>query len=334
MQILLTVAELRQWSRAHRSAGRSIGLVPTMGALHAGHASLIRAAAASCSQVVVSIFVNPTQFGPHEDFSRYPRTFDADCALAESEGSAAIFAPSVEDLYPAGATTFVDVEGLSNRLDGASRPGHFRGVATVVSKLFIAAEPDRAFFGQKDAAQVAVLRRMTTDLLLPVEIVVCPIVRDADGLALSSRNIYLSAAERSKALVLSRAVRQVETLATNGERRASVLLEAAHQLFAAVPEVRIDYIALVDWATLLPVEAAIPGTLFAAAAYVGATRLIDNAVLDSDALREPSRRLEIRTLEERDREGYIRKPQNADESRLGEAEVSIPLRNLPSSLHS
>ena len=279
MQILGTVDELRQWSRAHRSAGRSIGLVPTMGALHAGHASLIRAAAASCSQVVVSIFVNPTQFGPNEDYARYPRTFDADCALAESEGSAAIFAPSVEDLYPAGATTFVDVEGLSNRLDGASRPGHFRGVATVVSKLFIAAEPDRAFFGQKDAAQVAVLRRMTTDLRLATQIVVCPIVRDPDGLALSSRNVFLSPSERAQALVLSRAVRHTETLAAKGERRASILIEVANQLFASVPEVRIDYIELVDWATLEPVETAVPGTLFALAAYVGATRLIDNAIL-------------------------------------------------------
>ena len=279
MQILGTVAELRQWSRAHRSAGRSIGLVPTMGALHAGHASLIRAAAASCSQVVVSIFVNPTQFGPNEDYARYPRTFDADCALAESEGSAAIFAPSVEDLYPAGAATIIDVEGLSNRLDGASRPGHFRGVATVVSKLFIAAEPDRAFFGQKDAAQVAVLRRMTTDLLLPVEIVVCPIVRDADGLALSSRNIYLSPEEREWALTLSRALRQAQALFAAGERRASKITQAARITFAEMPQIRVDYIALVDWDTLEPIETATPGSLFAVAAWVGATRLIDNAIL-------------------------------------------------------
>jgi pantoate--beta-alanine ligase len=279
MKILRTVLELRQWSRAQRAAGKTVGLVPTMGALHAGHASLIRAAATSCSQAVVSIFVNPTQFGPNEDFARYPRTFDADCALAEAEGAAAVFAPAVEDLYPAGAATFVDVEGLSSRLDGASRPGHFRGVATVVSKLFIAAEPDQAFFGQKDAAQVAVLRRMTADLLLPVEIVVCPIVRDADGLALSSRNIYLSAVERAQALVLSQAVRKVELLAASGERRAGVLLDAARELFAAVPDVRVDYIALVDWTTLEPVENAVPGTLFAVAASFGATRLIDNAVL-------------------------------------------------------
>jgi pantoate--beta-alanine ligase len=250
-----------------------------MGALHAGHASLIRAAAASCQQVAVSIFVNPTQFGPNEDYSRYPRTFDADCALSQSEGATVVFAPSVDELYPAGATTFVEVEGLTSRLDGASRPGHFRGVATVVAKLFIAAEPDRAFFGQKDAAQVAVLRRMVADLLLPVEIVVCPIVREPDGLALSSRNIYLSPAERTQALVLSRAVRHIESLAASGERRAKKLIEAALDLFASEHTIRIDYIAVVDWATLLPVETAIPGTLFAIAANVGPTRLIDNTIL-------------------------------------------------------
>jgi pantoate--beta-alanine ligase len=250
-----------------------------MGALHAGHASLIRAASATCSHVVVSIFVNPTQFGPNEDYARYPRTFDADCALAKVEGADVIFAPSIEELYPSGATTFVEVEALGNRLDGASRPGHFRGVATVVAKLLIAAEPDQAFFGQKDAAQVAVVRRMVTDLCLATAIVVCPIVRDADGLALSSRNIYLSPSERAHALTLSRAVRQVEALAAAGKRRSSILLDAARKTFAAVPEVRIDYIALVDWSTLQPVEIAAPGTLFAVAAWVGPTRLIDNTIL-------------------------------------------------------
>jgi pantoate--beta-alanine ligase len=279
MEILRTVAELRHWSRTNRSRGNEVGLVPTMGALHAGHASLIRAAAASCGAVAVSIFVNPTQFGPNEDFARYPRTFDADCALAESQGADVVFAPSVEELYPTVAATFVEVEGLSDRLDGASRPGHFRGVSTVVAKLLIAAEPDRAFFGQKDAAQVAVLRRMVADLRLASEMVVCPIVRESDGLALSSRNIYLSSAERAQALVLSHAIRKSETLVAEGERRASVLIKAAHDLFATVPEVRVDYIALVDWATLLPVDVAAPGSLFAVAAYVGATRLIDNAIL-------------------------------------------------------
>jgi pantoate--beta-alanine ligase len=264
---------------ARNDGGNTIGLVPTMGALHGGHASLIRAAAASCGQVAVSIFVNPTQFGPNEDYARYPRTFETDCALAQGEGADVIFAPSVEELYPAGAVTFVEVEGLGSRLDGASRPRHFRGVATVVAKLLIAAEADRAFFGQKDAAQVAVVRRMAADLRLPAEIVVCPIVREPDGLALSSRNRYLSPAERIQALVLSRAVRHAEALAASGERRASALIEAARETFAAEPEVRIDYIAAVDWATLEPVEIAAPGTLFAVAALVGQTRLIDNTIL-------------------------------------------------------
>jgi pantoate--beta-alanine ligase len=219
MEIVGTVADLRAWSRAERAKGNSIGLVPTMGALHAGHGSLMRAAAAACDRVAVSLFVNPTQFGPNEDFAKYPRSFEADCAMAEREGAHVIFAPSVEEMYPAGASTFVEVGGLSDRLDGASRPGHFRGVATVVAKLFIAAEADRAFFGQKDAAQVAVLKRMVADLKMATEIVVCPIIREPDGLALSSRNVYLSVAERAQALVLSRAVRRVEELFAAGDRR-------------------------------------------------------------------------------------------------------------------
>jgi pantoate--beta-alanine ligase len=281
MQVFRTVADLRRWSRALSSTpGNTIGLVPTMGALHAGHASLIRAARAACTHVAVSLFVNPTQFGPNEDYTRYPRSFDADCALAEREGADVLFAPSVEELYPNGpASTFVEVPGLGDRLDGASRPGHFRGVATVVAKLLIAAEPDRAFFGQKDAAQVAVLRRMVADLKLAAEIVVCPIVRDADGLAISSRNVYLNPSERAQALTLSRAVRHVESLVAQGERRAHMLIASAHGVFAAEPEVRIDYIVLVDWSTLEPVETAAPGTLFAVAAYFGSTRLIDNTVL-------------------------------------------------------
>lgn len=278
--IFLTVAELRKWSRERRhQAGNTIGLVPTMGALHAGHSSLIRAARASCTHVAVSIFVNPTQFGPNEDYSRYPRTFEADCALAEAVGASVVFAPTVEELYPAGASTFVEVEGLSERLDGKSRPGHFRGVATVVAKLLIAAEPDRAFFGQKDAAQVAVLRRMVEDLRLPTEIVVCPIVREADGLALSSRNIFLNTIERVQGLTLSLAVSRVETLVLSGERRASALIAAAREIFNAEPSIRVDYIELVNWATLEPVQTASPGSLFAVAAWVGATRLIDNAII-------------------------------------------------------
>ncbi len=284
MEILRTVAELQEWSRANRQAsskhqGYAIGLVPTMGALHEGHASLIRAARRSCAQVAVSIFVNPTQFGPNEDYARYPRTFDADCTLAKSEGADVIFAPTVEELYPVDAATFVEVGGLSNRLDGASRPGHFRGVATVVTKLLIAAEPDRAFFGQKDAAQVSVLRRMVTDLRLATEIVVCPIVRESDGLALSSRNAYLNPNERAQALTLSRAIRKVESLVAGGERCAGALIAAAREIFATEPAVRVDYIELVDWETLLPANTAAPGTLLAVAAWVGPTRLIDNTII-------------------------------------------------------
>jgi pantoate--beta-alanine ligase len=286
MQVLRTVAELRRWSRASRSAqGNAIGanlmgLVPTMGALHAGHASLIHAARAACNHVAVSLFVNPTQFGPKEDYARYPRSFESDCALAESEGADVLFAPTVEELYPNGpGSTFVEVPGLSDRLDGASRPGHFRGVTTVVAKLFAAAEPDLAFFGQKDAAQVAVLRRMVADLRLATEIVVCPIVRNSDGLALSSRNAYLATAQRAQALTLSRAIHEIESLVAQGERSSETLLAAAHEVFAAEPTVRPDYIELVDWSTLEPVAIAAPGTLFAVAAYIGATRLIDNAIL-------------------------------------------------------
>ena len=279
MEILRTVNELRAWSRAARKEGGTVGLVPTMGALHAGHASLIRAARAQCDHVAVSIFVNPTQFGPNEDFARYPRTFEADCDVARGEGAEVIFAPAVDELYPDGAQTFVEVEGVGDRLDGVSRPGHFRGVATVVAKLFIAAEPDLAFFGQKDAAQVAVLRRMTRDLRLATEIVVCPIVREPDGLALSSRNVYLTAAQRTQALALSRAVGAVESLVGHGQRNADTLIEAARAVLGAESGIRVDYIALVDWANLQPVGTAAPGTLFAVAVWVGETRLIDNAIL-------------------------------------------------------
>jgi pantoate--beta-alanine ligase len=250
-----------------------------MGALHAGHVSLVRAAKASCGAVAASIFVNPTQFGPNEDFLKYPRTFEADCALLEAEGVEVVFPPGPEEMYRPGAVTFVEVAGLSDRLDGLSRPGHFRGVATVVAKLLIAAEADRAFFGQKDAAQVAVLRRMAADMGLPVELVICPIVREADGLAMSSRNRYLSGEERRQALVLKRALDAVEALVAGGERRADALIAEAGRVLEAEPGVRVDYVAAVDWGTLEPVEAADPGTLFAVAGWVGATRLIDNVVV-------------------------------------------------------
>jgi pantoate--beta-alanine ligase len=279
LQTLRTIAELRAWSRVQRSEGRSVGLVPTMGALHNGHRSLLERAVAAGDAVVASIFVNPTQFGPKEDFASYPRRFEADCALLRAAGAEAVFAPAVEEMYPEGASTYVDVGALSERLDGLTRAGHFRGVATVVSKLLIAAEPNHAYFGQKDAAQVAVLRKLVRDLGFGTELVVCPIVREADGLALSSRNAYLSARERQQALVLSSAIHMVEKLVAEGQRSAKVLVAAARAAIAREPEVEAEYVTAVDWATLLPVEEAAPGTLFAVAARVGSTRLIDNTIL-------------------------------------------------------
>jgi pantoate--beta-alanine ligase len=281
MKIIATVSETRAAVRLARQQGKKIGFVPTMGALHAGHVSLVRAAKSCCDFVVSSIFVNPTQFGPNEDFSRYPRTFEADRQKLEAEGVDLLFAPSVPEMYPAGATTFVTVEEIGGRLDGRSRPGHFRGVATVVSKLFHIVEPDIAFFGQKDAAQAAIIRRMVRDLMFPVEIVVAPIVREPDGLALSSRNAYLSPEERRQATVLSRALREVEEHFTTGERTSANLIATARQVFASQPSVRIDYIEIVDPETLESVPTANFGTLVAVAAFVGPTRLIDNLLLTS-----------------------------------------------------
>jgi pantoate--beta-alanine ligase len=279
MQTVQTVQELRQRTAQARQKGQVIGLVPTMGALHAGHLSLVRAARQSCDLVVVSIFVNPTQFGPKEDFSKYPRTLEKDSALLAEAGVDVLFAPSIDEIYPPGASTFVEVEGLSERLDGASRPGHFRGVATVVSKLFLMAAPHRAFFGQKDAAQVAVLRKMVRDLHFDLQLVVCPIVRDADGLALSSRNAYLSKEERRQALVLSRSLHCVEKLVKQGAIHTEELIAAAEAVFAQEPEVRIDYIAAVHPDTLEAVTGIQGEILFAVAAWVGSTRLIDNLLL-------------------------------------------------------
>jgi pantoate--beta-alanine ligase len=279
MRILKTIAEAQSACARLRGEGRILGLVPTMGALHEGHLSLVRAARAVSDVVVVSIFVNPTQFGPNEDFSKYPRTFEADCAMLERAGVDLIFAPTVDEMYPAGASTFVVVEGVSDRLDGASRPGHFRGVTTVVSKLFHIIGPHKAFFGQKDAAQVAVLRKMVRDLNFPLQIVVCPIVREADGLALSSRNRYLSETERGEALVLHRALKAVEDATFSGEKSAQRLVEIARAVFAEEPGVRVDYISVVDPDTLEDVADVRSGALVAVAAFVGSTRLIDNVLL-------------------------------------------------------
>ena len=287
MKICSTIPEARAACRDARESRQSLGLVPTMGALHEGHLSLVRAAKARCDAVVVSIFVNPTQFGPAEDLARYPRPFDRDCRLLEKEGVEILFAPPVEEIYPNSNSnsnsnakvTWVVVEGLSEKLDGRSRPGHFRGVTTVVSKLFHILEPNRAFFGQKDAAQLAVIRRMVRDLNFPVEIVACPIVREPDGLALSSRNAYLNPEERQRALVLQRSLQRVRQEFQAGERIAAKLIAIAREVFAGEPQVVLDYFEIVDPDTLDPVERISQKALVAVAAYVGTTRLIDNAVL-------------------------------------------------------
>jgi pantoate--beta-alanine ligase len=279
MKICTTIDEMRADSRAAQQSHKSLGLVPTMGALHEGHLSLVRAAKGQCDSVVSTIFVNPTQFGPNEDFAKYPRMFERDCEALEKEGVDLLFAPSVEEMYPAGATTFVTVEGLGERLCGKSRPGHFRGVTTIVSKLFNIVEPDAAFFGQKDAAQIAIIRRMVRDLNIPVEIVPCPIVREPDGLAMSSRNAYLDPQQRGVALVLHRSLLQVEDLFRNGEDASGKLIDAGRQIFQQEPSVRLDYFEIVDPNTLEPVAQVQKPALVAVAAFLGSTRLIDNVVL-------------------------------------------------------
>ncbi len=279
MKIAKTIQEMREAVRDARRGGESLGLVPTMGALHEGHLSLVRAAKARCDAVAVSIFVNPLQFGPHEDLANYPRDFAGDCHRLEGEGVDFLFAPSVEEMYSETSVTYVELEGLSKRLCGGSRPGHFRGVATVVAKLFHIVEADLAFFGQKDAAQVAILRRMVKDLNFPVEIVVCPIVREPDGLAMSSRNAYLNPQERKSALQLHRSLNEVERRFQQGERDPASLIEAGKNVLAQEPGVRLDYFSIVDPDTLVPVTGLTRNALVAVAAFVGSTRLIDNAVL-------------------------------------------------------
>ena len=282
MKICATISEARAACREARASRQRLGLVPTMGALHEGHLSLVRAAKTQCDAVAVSIFVNPTQFGPTEDLSKYPRQFAGDCRLLEKEGVDILFAPTVEEIYPKSndQVTWVVVEGLSEKLDGRSRPGHFRGVTTVVSKLFHIIEPEAAFFGQKDAAQLAVIRRMVHDLNFPVEIVACPIVREPDELAMSSRNAYLNREERGRALILQRSLQRAQQEFHAGERSAANLISAAKDVFAREPQVVLDYFEIVDPATLDPVERISQTTLVAVAAYVGTTRLIDNLVLN------------------------------------------------------
>jgi len=309
-----TIAEMKAACRQVTRSGKNLGFVPTMGALHEGHLSLVRASKARCDVTAVSIFVNPLQFGPTEDLAKYPRTLERDCALLEDLGVDLVFLPTAEEMYgKTGPTlapksgdkggppesqvsvqtkdanlghridgrdkTYVLVEGLSDRLDGASRPGHFRGVSTVVAKLFEIVRADYAFFGQKDAAQVAVLRKMVRDLDMDVEIVVCPIVREKDGLAMSSRNVYLSAEQRQQALVLHRALMRVQTMADQGERDAGKLAEIGKQVIAEEPGARLDYFAIVDADSLDPIADVTHGALVAVAAYVGTTRLIDNILL-------------------------------------------------------
>ena len=279
MFVLSGIAETRTALTRLRDGGKTLGLVPTMGALHEGHMSLVQASKSRCDVTAVSIFVNPLQFGPTEDLAKYPRPIERDVALLEAMGADLLFLPSVEEMYPAGAKTRVIVEELSNKLDGASRPGHFNGVTTVVSKLFEIVRPDLAFFGQKDAAQVAVLRKMVRDLDMDVEIVVCPIVREKDGLALSSRNVYLSPEQRQQALVLHRSLMRVQHAADQGERDATKLRQIGEQVIAEEPGARLDYFAIVNPDTLDSMTDTSKGALVAVAVYVGTTRLIDNILL-------------------------------------------------------
>jgi pantoate--beta-alanine ligase len=276
MQIVSKVTEMQSVCRKLRANGLVLGFVPTMGALHEGHVSLVQRAREECSVVAASIFVNPLQFAPGEDFAQYPRTFEQDCRMLEVEGVDVLFAPDAAEMYPRGAVTTVSVPGVGDRLDGASRPGHFTGVSTVVAKLFHVVGPQRAYFGQKDAAQLAVLRQMVRDLNFDIELVGCAIVRDTDGLALSSRNKYLAAVERDRALALHRALLQIERMIAAGELQTAKLVLGGMGILNATDGVRVDYLAIVDAHTLLPVTSVETGTLVAVAAYVGATRLIDN----------------------------------------------------------
>ncbi len=280
MKIFRTAREMRAWSRAQRAAGKSIGFVPTMGALHEGHASLMRAASERDDVSVISIFVNPAQFAPNEDLDQYPRTWAADLALAERTGIDAIYAPTASGMYARDYSTFVLVGGVSEGLCGASRPHFFRGVATVVTKLFNAVEPDHAYFGLKDAQQCAVIQRMVRDLDMGTEIVPMPLIREEDGLALSSRNKYLSPEERKRALCISRSLFEARAMLEAGERDAAVIKEAVRD---GMSPTDIDYVEVVDAASMRPVDE-IRGPVFVAvAANVGVTRLIDNILFEPES---------------------------------------------------
>ena len=282
-EITTTIEDIRTAVALARESRRRIGFVPTMGALHAGHARLIEVARNECDLVVVSIFVNPTQFGPKEDFAKYPRTLDADRELCANAGADVIFAPEASEIYPPGFRTSVEVQGLQDQLCGASRPGHFRGVCTVVLSLFHIARPDVAYFGQKDAQQVLIIRRMVRDLNVPIEIRTVPTVRDADGLALSSRNRYLNADERRHAPVLFQSLRQAEQLIAAGERNPARIEREIGERLATVPNLRIDYIRAVSAETLESPAVLHGQTLIAVAVFLGTTRLIDNIQIDIPA---------------------------------------------------
>ena len=279
MEILETAAAMRSFAAAARRAGVTLGLVPTMGALHRGHTSLIERARAGTDRVVVSIYVNPLQFGPREDFAAYPRDRARDEAILRAAGVDALFAPADDAIHVPGHRTRVEVEGMQDRLCGRTRPGHFRGVTTVVLKLFTLVSPDAACFGEKDAQQLAIIRRMTLDLHLPIRIVGCPTVREPDGLALSSRNAYLTPEERRAAPVLYRALPAAADHARAGDDAAPALVEQARAAIGREPLARLDYFEAVDGATLEPVARAGPGTLLAAAAWFGRARLIDNVTI-------------------------------------------------------
>lgn len=279
MLVIEKIQELRKILTGLANRDMKVGLVPTMGYLHEGHLSLIRRAKAENDLVVVSIFVNPAQFGPNEDFQRYPRDLERDQELAEAAGTDILFAPEVGEMYPEGYQTYVEVTGgVARRMCGASRPGHFRGVATVVLKLFNIVEPDRAYFGEKDAQQLRVIRRMARDLNLKVEIIGCPIVREADGLALSSRNVYLNQAERKAALILYRTLSRAKELIEIGERDAAVLREQLIKTIAAEPSASLDYLEIADSESLEPVAKLTGEIIIALAVRIGTTRLIDNMV--------------------------------------------------------
>lgn len=281
MIIAKTIEEVRAQVRAWKQEGLTVGLVPTMGYLHEGHASLVDKAVSQCDRVVASDFVNPTQFGPNEDLEAYPRDFDRDCALLEAHGCHLVFHPEVSEMYAPDAATYVEIlSDMPKQLCGQTRPIHFRGVCTVVSKLFNIVTPDKAFFGQKDAQQLAIIRRMVRDLSYGVEIVGCPIVREPDGLAKSSRNTYLNPQERQAALVLSQAVRLGQTMVTEGETDARRILEAMTAHIQAEPLARIDYVSAVDGVTMLPVDTIQGSVLVAMAVYIGKTRLIDNFIVE------------------------------------------------------